>query len=173
MSPKNDQKNTVLGVIERSAETLAAILTLVSATLIFVGVVLRNLFSMSPSWITEIPTYGFVWAVFLALAGAFSRGPQLGLDIVVRKLPQKAQKLLHGFGALAMVAIAATMVWLGAELCLRQFTTGAVSNTALRFPLWIVTTSMVIGFALLMAHGWARVRGREPEPPSPREESAD
>ena len=78
MSSKNDQKNTVLGVIERSAETLAAILTLVSAALIFVGVVLRNLFSMSPSWITEIPTYGLVWAVFLALAGAFSRGPQLG-----------------------------------------------------------------------------------------------
>ena len=43
MSSKNDQKNTVLGVIERSAETLAAILTLVSTTLIFVGEVLSNL----------------------------------------------------------------------------------------------------------------------------------
>ena len=42
MSPKSNQKNVVLGVIERSAETLAAILTLVSATLIFVGVVLRK-----------------------------------------------------------------------------------------------------------------------------------
>ena len=67
----------------------------------------------------------------------------------------------------------ATMVWLGATLCLRQFSTGAVSNTALRFPLWIVTISMVLGFALLMAHGWARVRGREPEPLSPPGESAE
>ena len=91
----------------------------------------------------------------------------------MRKLPHKARKLLHGFGALAMVAIAASMVWLGAGLCLRQLTTGAVSNTALRFPLWIVTISMVIGFGLLMAHGWARVRGREPEPLSRPTESAE
>ena len=163
MNKKSTQKKTVLEMIENGAETLAAVLTLIAATLIFVGVLLRNLFSISPSWITEVPTYAFVWAVFLALARAFSRGPQLGLDIVVRKLPLKYQKLLHGFGAVAMLVIALLVAWLGVELCARQFSTGAVSNTALRFSLWMVTCSLALGFTLLAFHALARLLGRTSE----------
>lgn len=163
MNKKEHKKNTILDFIEKSAETVAAVLTLLAATLIFIGVVLRNVFSISPSWITEVPTYAFVWAIFLALAGAFSRGPQLGLDIVVRKLPLAYQKFLHGFGAIAMLVIALLVAWLGAELCVRQFMTGAVSNTALRFSLWAVTCSLVLGFVLLAAHAVARIFNESPE----------
>jgi TRAP-type C4-dicarboxylate transport system permease small subunit len=106
-----------------------------------------------------------VWAVFLALARAFSRGPQLGLDIVVRKLPFTYQKILHGFGAMAMLIIALLVAWLGVELCLRQFTTGAVSNTALRFSLWMVTCALALGFLLLACHALVRVLGRVSENP--------
>jgi TRAP-type C4-dicarboxylate transport system permease small subunit len=142
---------------EHLAETLASHCALWAAVLIFTGVVLRNTLSSSPSWITEIPTYLFIWAVFMALAGAFSKGPQLGLDILVRRLPQFHQRVLQGLGSLAMFVISAAMSWLGFELFLRQWSTGAVSNTALRFPLCWVTLAMVLGFSLLWAHAGARL----------------
>jgi len=168
MNMNEPNRQPLLERIERGAEGVAAYLTLISAALIFLGVVLRNTVSASPSWITEIPTYGFVWAVFLSLACAFSRGPQLGLDIVVRQLPMTYQRILHLFGSLAMVSIAAIMAWLGFELCIRQLSTGAVSNTALRFPLGVVTLAMVLGFILLFLHGLSRFR-TDPSLPESKE----
>ena len=172
MTDATRHDGTLLGRVERAAETVAAYLTLLASALVFGGVVLRNLFTVSPSWIAEVPSHAFVWAVFLALAGAFSRGPQLGLDIVVRQLPRGVQRALSIFGSLAMLAIACMIVWLGFELALRQFTTGAASNTATRTPLWLITLALPIGFALLGAHALARIAGREPQAARPAAEDA-
>ena len=92
--------------LDDRAELAAAALIFAAAMLVFAGVVMRNLFTTSPSWIAELPVHFVVWAVFLALAASFSRGAELGLDILVRRLAPTVQKLLHRLGALAMLLIA-------------------------------------------------------------------
>jgi TRAP-type C4-dicarboxylate transport system permease small subunit len=134
---------------EQVVEDAAAILTGVSAVLIFVGVILRNLFDLSPSWVIEAPIYTFVWAVFLVLGGTFQRGLHLGLDVIVAGLPARLRSAFALFCLVAMGATAAMLVWLGTRLTFEQYAIGAISNTALKMPLYTVTAAMPIGFALL------------------------
>lgn len=139
------------------AELCAATLAFAVAVLVFSGVVMRNLFTTSPSWIAELPVYLMVWAVFLALARSFSHGAQLGLDLLVRRLPPAVQIALDRLGALAMLAIAAMLAWLGWRLAVQQYTIGAVSNSATRTPLWLITAAMPAGCLLLAWHALRRL----------------
>src|SRR5205085_6748064 len=96
--------------LDDRAELAAAALVLAATVLVFAGVVMRNLFTTSPSWIAELPVHFIVWAIFLALAASFSRGAELGLDILVRRLPPAVQRALDRLGALAMLLIAVMLV---------------------------------------------------------------
>ena len=147
--------------LDDRAELAAAGLVLAAAGLVFAGVVMRNVFTTSPSWIAELPVHFIVWAVFLALAASFSRGAELGLDILVRRLPPGVQWALDRLGALAMLVIAAMLVWLGSELVQRQYAMGAVTASAARTPLWLITSAMPVGCAMLALHAAARLAGRE------------
>jgi TRAP-type C4-dicarboxylate transport system permease small subunit len=147
--------------LDDRAELAAAALVLGAAGLVFAGVVMRNVFTTSPSWIAELPVHLIVWAVFLALAASFSRGAELGLDILVRRLPLRVQWVLDRLGALAMLVIAVMLVWLGIELARRQYTMGAVTASAARTPLWLITSAMPVGCAMLALHAAARLAGRE------------
>lgn len=141
-------------------ELLSATLILVAALLVFAGVVMRNLAATSPSWIAELPVHIVVWAVFLALSASFSRGVELGLDILVRRLPSPLQRILNKLGALAMLLIALLLAWLGFELAGRQHAMGVVTASAARTPLWLVTAAMPVGCLLLALHAAARLAGR-------------
>jgi len=148
---------TLVKKIEDTAESVAAFLTIFAASVIFLGVILRNVFKTSPSWISELPTYAFTWAVFLGLMAAFSRGPQLGLDMIVRMFPEKWQQIIYYASALVMLVISVILMWLGSVLTMQQFLNDAVSNTALRFPLWLVSIALPVGFLLLAIHAVARI----------------
>jgi TRAP-type C4-dicarboxylate transport system permease small subunit len=147
--------------LDDRAELAAAGLVFAAAVLVFAGVVMRNLFTTSPSWIAELPVHLVVWSVFLALAASFSRGVELGLDILVRRLPPRVQWALDRLGALAMLVIALMLVWLGIELVRRQYVLGAVTASAARTPLWLITAAMPVGCAMLALHAAARLAGRE------------
>ncbi len=147
--------------LDDRAELAAATLAFAAAMLVFAGVVMRNLFTTSPSWIAELPVHLIVWSVFLALASSFSRGTQLGLDILVRRLSPRVQWALDRLGALAMLVITLMLIWLGIELVRRQYGMGAVTASAARTPLWLVTSAMPVGCAMLALHGAARLAGRE------------
>lgn len=147
--------------LDDRAELVAAVLTFFAALIVFAGVVMRNIFSTSPSWIAELPTQMIVWAVFLALAASFSRGAELGLDILVRRLPPRVQWTLDRIGALAMLLIALMLCWLGGELVYRQYVIGAVTASATRTPLWLITSAMPVGCAMLALHTAARLAGRQ------------
>lgn len=158
----------VLMRVEQVVETVAAALTGLSALLIFVGVVLRNLFSISPAWVIEAPIYTFVWAAFLVLGGTFQRGLHLGLDVIVAALPASLQRAFAIFSIVAMIIIAATLMWLGLALSIEQFEMGAATNTALQMPLYLVTAAMPVGFALLLLRGLVDLAARKyREAPNP------
>jgi TRAP-type C4-dicarboxylate transport system permease small subunit len=83
------------------------------------------------------------------LGGTFQRGLHLGLDVIVASLPLQMRRAFALFCLLAMAATAVMLTWLGARLTYEQYAIGAISNTALKMPLYIVTAAMPIGFALL------------------------
>lgn len=155
--------------VEGWAETLAAILGMAAAAIVVLGIVLRELFKISPSWIVEAPSYAIVWGIFLMLAATFRRGLHLGLDLLVVKLPLRVQHAFAIFGSVAVAGIAAVLFWIGSDLTLRQYAIGAVSNTALRMPLYLVSAAIPTGCALLFIRAiWdivVRLRNGPAAPP--------
>lgn len=152
--------------VEDLAEVAAAWLMLAGGALLMAGVAMRNVLHASPSWIVELPVYLLVWGVFLALACSFHRGPQMGVDLVVRRLPASVQRLLALLRALAMLAIALALAWLTGTLALQQLALGTVSNTAMRAPLAAVTLAAPIGCLLIALRALADLR------PAPAAEQA-
>lgn len=142
---------------ETVVENGASILALFASAAVFLGVVLRNIFDISPSWIVEAPAYAITWAVFLMLGGTFRRGLHLGLDIVIAALPLPIQHAFGIFASVATTSIAGMLVWIGSDLSIRQFEMGATSNTALRMPLFVVTAAVPIGCTLLLIHSVADI----------------
>jgi TRAP-type C4-dicarboxylate transport system permease small subunit len=164
---QDKQAESWLDRIEGSVELVASALALFASAAVFLGVVLRNVFDVSPSWIVEAPAYAVTWAVFLMLGGTFRRGLHLGLDVVIAMLPLKVQ---HGFGifaSAATAAVATVLVWIGTDLTLRQFGMGATSNTALRMPLFLVTAAIPIGCSLLLIHSVIDIVRRVRKGPEP------
>ncbi len=141
--------------IENGAETLAALLMLAAGALVITGVALRNVAHVSPSWIAELPVYLVVWAVFLALACAFRSGPQMGVDLIVRRFPPLVQQAFAVGRAALMLAIALAVAWLAGGLAWQQLSLGATSNTAMRAPLAAVTIAAPLGCLLLAARALA------------------
>ena len=94
---------------------------------------------------------------------AFSSGPQLGLDAIVRMFSARWQRVTYYLSAFVMLAISGILIWLGSVLTFQQFLTNAVSNTALRFPLWIVSLALPIGFLLMAIHAILRIMSNPPE----------
>ena len=146
-----------LGRTESRVEFVASALALFASAAVFLGVVLRNVFDVSPSWIVEAPAYAVTWAVFLMLGGTFRRGLHLGLDIAIAMLPLRVQHAFGIFASTATAAVAAMLVWIGADLTLRQYGMGATSNTALRMPLFLVTAAIPVGCSLLLIHSAADI----------------
>jgi TRAP-type C4-dicarboxylate transport system permease small subunit len=154
-----EAKQAVSGLdrTETAVEAAASVLALFASGAVFLGVVLRNVFDISPSWIVEAPAYAITWAVFLMLGGTFRRGLHLGLDVVIASLPLKIQYAFGIFASVATTVIAGVLVWIGSDLTLRQFEMGATSNTALRMPLFVVTAAVPIGCTLLFIHSIADI----------------
>jgi TRAP-type C4-dicarboxylate transport system permease small subunit len=156
-----------LGRTESSVELAASALALFASGVVFLGVVLRNVFDVSPSWIVEAPTYAVTWAVFLMLVGTFRRGLHLGLDIAIAMLPLKIQHAFGIFASVATAAVAGVLVWIGTDLTLRQYIMGATSNTALRMPLFAVTAAIPTGCSLLLIHSVVDIVRRILKGPEP------
>lgn len=59
---------------------------------VLLNVILRYVFNSGLTWSEEVSRYFFVWLVFLGAISALKDKMHLGVDLVVKALPQKMQK---------------------------------------------------------------------------------
>ncbi|KSU80264.1 MULTISPECIES: TRAP transporter small permease [Fictibacillus] len=95
--------------ISRYLETLLNIFMAVAlglmVILVFGNVVLRYLFNSGITWSEEMSRYLFIWLTFLGAIGAFKAKEHLGVDMLVRRLPVKAKKVVLVFSDLLMLFV--------------------------------------------------------------------
>ena len=63
------------------------------------------------SWSEEFQKFGHIWMVFLAIPIAYRRDAHLGMDVVLKRLPAGAQRVVHLAIELMWLALAAAIGW--------------------------------------------------------------
>ena len=117
--------------------------------LVLLNVFLRYLFNFSISWAEEVATICFVWCVFVGASATYKHKMDLGIDILVTKLPAQLEAamrvlvrvvllLLNGY-IFYMAVVFTTIAWGKPTAVLGV--SSAVFNLAL-----------VVGFGLISWH---------------------
>jgi TRAP-type C4-dicarboxylate transport system permease small subunit len=88
---------------------LLAVATMVGV--VSAQVALRYGFNLSFDWADEVSRLAFVWSIFLAIPLGVRQGAHIGIDIVVAKLPELAQKMLRRGAASLSAAMMLAIAW--------------------------------------------------------------
>lgn len=78
----------------KSIEVLMAVFLFLMVALMFMNVVLRFAFSTGFVWSEEITRLCFIYLVYLGTIGAFRDNQHLGVDTLIQRVPETAQKVL-------------------------------------------------------------------------------
>lgn len=136
---------------------LAGFLILCICTLISAQILLNAVGRLSPGSLpSTIPSYadfsGFMLAgaTFLALAHTLRAGGHIRVNLVVSRLPQRAQFLAEAVSLLVATALAGYAAWFMAMLVAESVHYGDLSNGIVPVALWIPQSVATAGIVLLV-----------------------
>jgi TRAP-type transport system small permease protein len=119
------------GILARAAQARNAIdnlsyalivaLTAVMTAVIIAQVGLRYIFNSSIDWADEAARLSFVWLVFLAVPHGVKKGMHVGLDQVIRRLPETPRRAIFFFTQLVLTAFLLVAGWQAAALAVRNW----------------------------------------------------
>ena len=103
---------------------------------------------MDVSWAQELCIFMFVWMAKFGAAYGVRTGIHVGVDVIIRKLTGKPQRMLILFGLLAGALFTGTVATLGANFVWHMGQTDQTSAD-LEVPMWIVYLCVPLGSSLM------------------------
>jgi C4-dicarboxylate transporter, DctQ subunit len=148
----------LLRLLDRLEEALIAFL-MAAATLVIFLAVAHRFFATVPlvqdwvlqlhvSWAQELCIFMFVWMAKFGAAYGVRQGIHVGVDVLVRKLPDDKRKPLTLFALLAGAAFTGIVAALGANFVWHIGHTDQTSAD-LELPMWIVYLCVPLGSGLM------------------------
>jgi len=156
-----------MGALERFENVLAKIeygitvpIFLVMLTVMLLQVFFRYVLAMPLSWSEELARYLFVAATFFGAAIATKEREHVEINIAEvaigswikdkkkQIISAKALNVIRDLIAILFLCFATKETY---KLVVDQFNMNQIS-TAMEFPIWIVTGSMLVGFILCIVH---------------------
>jgi C4-dicarboxylate transporter, DctQ subunit len=145
---------------------LAALAFIVSTLIMLSEGLNRSFRDISFFWAEESVRYLMMWAFFLTLGVAGTRGHHIRTEMLVDAMPPRIRRTMQYASVVAGIAFSAVLLASSMPQLQRYYTMGMVSESNLDIPQWIVFLAMPIGAALLGGY-YVRclvvlLRGREP-----------
>ena len=76
-------------------EILCGFFLVSMVSLVIVNVLLRFLFNYSITWAEEVSTICFVWSVFVGASAVYKHKMDIGIDVLILKLPLQGQQYVR------------------------------------------------------------------------------
>jgi TRAP-type C4-dicarboxylate transport system permease small subunit len=102
-------------------EIVASLLFVATLVLVVVNVITRYVFRTGIPWAEEFATGCFVWTAFIGSAACYKRRAHVGVDVVVNRLPTRAQNVVKITVDLLMAFLCAYMFYLSIIYVLRSY----------------------------------------------------
>ena len=141
--------------LENLEEILCGFFLVTMVSLVVVNVLLRFIFNYSITWAEEVSTICFVWSVFVGASAVYKHKMDIGIDVLVLKLPLQAQRYVRLFVGLLLLLINGYIFYMSVV-----FTSIAwVKPTAvLGVSSAVINSSLIVGFGMITVHSLRFIR---------------
>ena len=136
-------------VVNRLEEGALAGLLAAMTLLTFLQVVLRYAFNTGFVWALEATTYMFGWMVLLGMSYGVKVGSHIGVDVIVKQLPPRGQRIAGIIAGLLCIAYAIILLY-GSWNYVDTMHTLGVEAEDLPIQRWILLSILPFGFLLLL-----------------------
>jgi C4-dicarboxylate transporter DctQ subunit len=135
-------------IIDRIEEILISIFLGVATLLVFAQVVARYVFNAGIIWAPELVEHLFLWTVMIGASYGFKHGVHLGVDVLMKKLPETQRRIM------ALVAVLVSLFFTGLMAYLSFFYVHEsykmeLITIDLEIPLWIPHLALPFGFTMI------------------------
>jgi TRAP-type C4-dicarboxylate transport system permease small subunit len=140
-------------IVEKTIVVFSAVLAgaaiLAMALLIPVDVLGRYLFGKPTLIAVEVCGYLLVCLIFLGLVYTAHAGRNITVELLTAKLPPRLRRRLHAVVTVFLILFSAWLAWFALGPVLMDFSLGTTSLTGPATPIWMPSSLIPLGFALL------------------------
>ncbi|MGD8709100.1 MAG: TRAP transporter small permease [Ectothiorhodospiraceae bacterium] len=138
----------IVRFLDRLEEGIISLLLVAMTLLVFVEVVLRFGFGEGLLWAEETTLLLAGWFVLFGASHGIKTGAHIGVDFVVRMLPDKVHRVVGAIAVLGALAYCGFFL-AGAWGYLQQMWLIGLTMEDLPVPLWLAHSVLLVGFAML------------------------
>lgn len=135
-------------------KVLMLVLGILLIACLLIAVFFRYVVGYALSFPEELSMLLFTWIVFLAGSLGVRESSHVRLTLVLKRLAPSTQKLVSMLITGLIIFFGAVLLYSGKDMVSRTF--GSLSAT-IGYPLALINSSAIIGGALIMIHGVARL----------------
>lgn len=135
-------------IIDRIEEVLISILLGAAALLVFAQVVARYVFNKGITWAPELVQHFFLWTVMIGASYGFKHGVHLGVDVLMKKLPEAQRRIMALIAVLISLGFSGYMAYLSFFYVLGSYRMNLIT-VDLQIPQWVPHLALPLGFAMI------------------------
>jgi TRAP-type transport system small permease protein len=135
--------------LQNLEEILCGFFLICMVSLVIINVLLRFMFNYSITWAEEVSTICFVWSVFVGASAVYKHKMDIGIDVLVLKLPIISQHYFRLLVTVLLLLINGYIFYMSIV-----FTSIAwVKPTAvLGVSSAVVNSALIVGFGMITFH---------------------
>ena len=136
------------GIIDRLEEILISVLLGAATLLVFAQVVARYVFNKGITWAPELVQHFFLWTVMIGASYGFKHGVHLGVDVLMKKLPEVQRRIMALVAVVISFGFTAYMGYLSFFYVHDAYKMELIT-VDLEIPQWIPHLALPFGFTLI------------------------
>ena len=130
----------------KTLKFISSALLFLLVLVILLGVIFRFVFQSPLSWSEELGRYFFIWIIFLGSTLGFLSKSHLGIDIIVKSIPWKFQRIVVILGLLIVLLFLGIVIYYGCILAKMNMNQ---PSPAMRIPIGYAYAALPVGGLLM------------------------
>ena len=151
-------------ILNNFEDLVSALFISITTILVVINIILRYIFNSGLVWSEEVATGCFVWSVFIGAVAVFKHRGHVGVDIIVKKMPETMQKAVTLITDIILVALNGYMSYLSVLYISKSYTK---MTPVLGVSSVYISASVLIAFVLMTLYSikfvWQDICGQSKE----------
>lgn len=141
--------------LDNLEEILCGVFLVSMVSLVIVNVLLRFFFNASITWAEEVSTICFVWSVFVGASAVYKHKMDIGIDVLILKLPASTQHYIRLLVSLLLLLINGYIFYMSV---LFTSISWAKPTAVLGVSSAVFNAALVVGFGMITFHTLGFIR---------------
>lgn len=138
--------NNIIKKLQKDFElSIGSIFLSITSVIVIMNVFTRYFLKFTYHWAEEIAVSAFVWTIFLGLANAYKTHSLIGVEALLKLLPEKGRRIVDFLTSIIVMIISAAMFYFS----FKYVAESTKITAALEISYKYINASIVISFALI------------------------